>query len=443
MTKSHRSVNDHLRLAVSFVISLSIVWGSVSIASAQTVVDFAPVHRETDRDEAYAEMFRRIRGADFENFLIGYTGIDAAPTVLDWFDTNNAHLFRVLDTAYQKKLDEVREKVAAEKDVPVKGPVPARRPSAMRRLAFVPDDNVLWQNAAYKQADDIVITKTESAGGFEMGEAQEKTKPVGDVVVRQGAAGKSRAFMVEGGNVGNEYKAVEYTELDNRAERTKVRTEATTSWRTSTASCPDVNGISAGTGTMTNAVKVTITTPHTIGMMNRDITTKMTIKGTVNDAAELSHFDIEGTTTETITGYDRAERLDLIDNAEFTDGTRSLNYRVGNGKLGKAVTNEYGFTKKLGREFGDVSGSATPGTTRAEAERIDTIGGLQVGWIADQAATALEVARQAWRTEGCVTLKLTAPKMRLAPNEQIDVSAETDHKFDKVKVNANLVLKSA
>jgi hypothetical protein len=429
----------HLRRSISFLTSLSIICGSLSIAHAQLIADFAPAYRDSDaRDEVYAEIFRRARGADFENLLIRHTGIESAPSVLDWFDSNNADLFRVLDTAYQNKLEEVRGKLAGDKNTPAAAP-----PPRTRRAAFDRDNNIFWQNATYKRADDIVITKTETDDGFEMGAAQEKTKTVGDVTVTHGAAGKSRAFMVEGGNVGNEYKAVEFTEIDNRAERTKMRTEVTTSWRISTASCPDANGISAGTETMTNGVKITITTPHTTGILNRDITTTMTIKGTVNDAAELSHFDIAGTSTETITGYDRAERLDLIENAEFTDGTRTLNYRVTNGKLGKSVKNEYGFTKKLAREFGDITGSATPGTTAAESERIDKIGGRHVGWIAEQAAMALEIAQQAWRYEGCVTLKLTAPKMRLAPDEQVNVSAETHHKFDKTRVNADLVLKSA
>jgi len=81
--------------------------------------------------------------------------------------------------------------------------------------------------------------------------------------------------------------------------------------------------------------------------------------------------------------------------------------------------------------------------TAAEAERIDKIAGRHVGWIAEQAAMALEMAQQNWRYEGCVIIKLTTPKMRLAPGEQVNVSAETHHKFDKSKVNAELVLKSA
>src|SRR5688572_17877320 len=98
------SLKHHLRRAISFVIHVSVICGSFSIAPAQGIVDFAPAYRDSDaRDEVYAELFRRIRGADFENLLIGHMGIEAAPSVLDWFDTNNAHLFRVLDTAYQRK----------------------------------------------------------------------------------------------------------------------------------------------------------------------------------------------------------------------------------------------------------------------------------------------------------------------------------------------------
>src|SRR5688500_1935363 len=239
-----------------------------------------------------------------------------------------------------------------------------------------------------------------------MGTAKEITKVVNGVHITQGVSGNTKLSLVEGGQVGNEYKAVEYTEADNRAERTKTRTETTIGWKTMAASCPDANGFVHGTASITNGVKITITTPHTIGILGRNITTTMKFKGYVNDDAELTHYDIAGSAVETTSGYDRAERLDLIKNREFSDGTKSLEYSITNSKPGKPVVNEFGFTKTVGREPGNVTAKLGPGTSLEDARRFDKASGRHVAYLAEQALDVLQIARVEWRNYRCVEVKL-------------------------------------
>ena len=422
------------------IMCLSIICGAIPNLVAQIKAELDSSYNDNlFRDDAYAQLFRRIRGGDYENMLIANVGIENAPAVLDWFDSNQAAMFRALDTAYRSKIDETLESIAAG-GKPAK---PTMRRSVTRKISFDPYQEVEFQPAFYRPNDDLQITKTETADGFEMGTAKETTKTVNGVVVTHGVAGNTKAIMVEGGQTGTEYRSVEYTEADNRAERTKMRTETTMGWKTVVATCPDENGFVHGTATMTNAVKLTITTPHTIGILSRNITTTMKVKGYVNDTAELTHYDITGTAVESISGYDRAERLDLISDPEFSDGTRSLEYAITNSKSGKPVKNEYGFTKTVGREFGDLAVKLGPGTTLDDARRVDKAGGLHAAYLAEQALQALEMARGQWQYDGCVAIKLAAPKNRLVPGEMVDVTAETVHKWDKKSVNADLRLAAA
>jgi hypothetical protein len=456
----------------SFILCLSILSGSFPIGSAQTNFQ-ANQTSAVDRDKSYAELFRRGRGSDFERLLTKNVGAADVENIQRWLDENNAGLFRTLDTAFQNEAEQTFEqkrknnkasesKIAPKPSAP-KPVVPAKRkPSGVRRAAFDSSENVFFRKASYNPSDgdlfnqsaeepfnlanepeDLAITKIKTDDGFQMKGAIEKTKTVGDVTITQGATGDTRAIMVEGGNVGTEFKGVEYVEAVNKKERQSLRTETTISWRVLTASCPDADGISAGSGTVTNAFKMTITNPQTIGILTRDITTRMTIKGVVNDAAELTHFDLEGAAVETISGYERAERLGLIKNSEFADGTKQLNYRLMNNKLGVEVKDDYGFTKAVGGGMGKIEATSSPEVSPVEAKRINEIAASGVVWLYEQAAMYLKTAQSNWRYYGCVEIVMTAPKTALRPAEQTEVNAETVHKFDKSKVNAELTLTGA
>jgi hypothetical protein len=168
----------------------------------------------------------------------------------------------------------------------------------------------------------------------------------------------------------------------------------------------------------------------------------MSIKSFVNDAAELTHFDMEGAAVETISGYDRADRLGMGD-GKFSDGTKQIDYELKNNKPGKEVKTETGWTNEIGAGPGEMKMRYSRNLTAAEVKRIDEIARQNVFWLYDQAYFYLKAAQKNWRYGGCVEVILTTPKTNLLPAETAEVSAETVHKFDKNKVNAELTLQTA
>jgi hypothetical protein len=462
--------------------------GTFSIGKAQTKLrtNEKPANAETSRDKVYAELFRRTRGAEFAQLLRKNVGAGEVESIENWLDEGNAGFFRVFDSAYRTEtwrvFEEKRKKnmpgasivspptvpkatSVPKSTVPPKSAVPTKRKTvSLRGAAFAPSmDSVFFRNASYNslpadsfartlgdsfeqtsEQDEPTITKIETDDGFQMtGVVAESTKIDGDLTVTRSEKANARAIMVEGGTVGDETTSVQFVEAVNKKERRSLRKETTISWRVLTASCPDADGISAGSATITNSVKTTITNPQTIAVLTRDITVRINSKGFVDDAAELTHFDMEGAAVETISGYDRAERLGLTENSQFADGTRRLNYQIQNNKPGTTVKNEYGYDKKIDGKLGEVKVTAAPGLSTADIRRIEEIAGFNVGWLYTQVDNYLEIARLSWRSGGCVEVTLKTPKMKLLPAESAEVSAETVHKFDKNKVNAELTLQTA
>jgi hypothetical protein len=422
---------NYFRTLSALGLCLSVCANSVSV-NGQTSFRAENSFHGVARDKAYAAAFRTMRGRDFVKSLAGSMTAADVRSVQDWLDLNNAEFFRALDTAFQDeaKKDFERRLAAARSggvEIPSKGVTgPVKRKARIPR-GYGRAENLFWETPAGD--DGPAITSTGTDEGIETKGSSEKTKVVGGVTITQGAVGNMRTILVSGGNVGAEYNGVEYIEHVNKAERKSTRTETAVRWRIVVASCPDADGISSGNGTMTHALKKTITTPETIAVMTRDITTRMEIKGFVNDAAEFTYFDMKGGASESISGYDRAERLGLLEDPEFTDGTREIAYETLNNKPGPN-----GMPDKLG----DHQGTFRPPTTKAEAERITEIGGRHIAGIYHDAVMFFKIAETHWGGGGCVEVLLTVPKRVLLPGEQIDVTAETDHKHEKVKLNADL-----
>lgn len=424
-------IRNHFRSLSALILCVSIYGSAVSL-NAQTRLATDESFPCVARDEAYAQAFRVMRGRDFDRLLAGSMTPPDAESGQNWLDANNAEFFRALDAAFQKEAakDTERRLAAAKSGEGVKPSKPVAAPAKRKRSVprgYGRSENTFWETVSGD--DGPVITNTGTDEGIETNGSSEKTKVVGGVTITQGAVGKMRTILVSGGNVGAEYNGTEYIEHANKAERKSTRTETAVRWRVVVASCPDADGISAGNGTMTHSLKKTITTPQTIAVMTREVTTRMEIKGFVNDAAEFMYFDMKGGASESISGYDRAARLGLLEDPEFTDGTREVAYETLNNRPGP---------NGMPDKAGDHQGTFRPPTTRAEAERINQIGGRHIAGIYNDAVMFFKTAESHWQDGGCVEVALTAPKKVLLPGEQINVTAETNHKHERIKLNADL-----
>lgn len=373
-----------------------------------------------------------MRGRDFEALLNKSMSRSEAESVQNWLDSNNAEFFRAMETVFQaeaaKDFEQRLKAAKAGKAEKLAKPVmaPSKRKRSLPRT-YGRSVNSLWDMVPGDHGPVIKNAGTDE--GIETAGSSEKTRVVGGVTITQGSVGKMKSILVSGGSVGAEYESTEYVEHVNKAERKSTRTEVAVRWRIVVAACPDADGISAGNGTMTHTLKKTITTPQTIAVLTRDITTRMEIKGFVNDAAEFMYFDMKGGTSESTSGYDRAERLGLLEDPEFKDGTREVAYETLNNRPGP---------NGMPDKPGDHRGTFRPPTTKAEAERINQIAGRHIVGIYNDAVMFFKTAESHWQDGGCVEVLLSVPKNVLRPGELIDVTAETNHKHEKIKIDADL-----
>jgi hypothetical protein len=173
--------------------------------------------------------------------------------------------------------------------------------------------------------------------------------------------------------------------------------------------CPDAAGILRGT-IRVNAVDAKNGLAGQVSSVN-GLTVEAKITGYVNDAAELTHFDVTGTAVEGA-------------------ATRAT-FAVEESRIGNAAPQ--------GRTMITVAQNLDAGS----GNRIEQVTRSTAKTIIEQAAAKLSTAREQWRSGACVELKLTAPKTRLSAGEKIVVSAENRHKLEKILVPAKLVVKEA
>jgi hypothetical protein len=165
-------------------------------------------------------------------------------------------------------------------------------------------------------------------------------------------------------------------------------------------SCPDANGVLRGRGKLVTAQSAT----------------EFEITGYVTDAAELSHFDMAGATSETLTGGGRSRRISV---------------RVETNKIG---------TEKSADRIGNVI-FTDPDPQMAELLKSEANAAVKA--IYEQAAAGFRAARDEWRGGACVEVTLMAAKTKLMPGERIAVTAESRQKQEKTAINALLSVKSA
>ena len=104
----------------AFVLFISILSGAVLTGKAQTTVQSneESLAANADRNEIYADMFRRIRGAEFARLLTKNVGVTDTESIEKWMDEGNKGFFLFFDVAYRTEAERVfAEKI--KKNAPV------------------------------------------------------------------------------------------------------------------------------------------------------------------------------------------------------------------------------------------------------------------------------------------------------------------------------------
>lgn len=243
-------------------------------------------------------------------------------------------------------------------------------------------------------------------------------------------------FIKDGEVFGVEIKHTEVIEGKAKTGSQYFRKETTMIWSAEVAACPDVKGISAGTGKGSVTAKTTITGDAGTAAFLRVVTADTKTTGNVDDNAEMTHYDLEAEAVETITGYDDAAARKLVTDVTFKDGTYRLRYEMKGNKVEINKTAEGG--SRIPAKMGKIVVKMVPGSSVEDVKRTDKAAGALVAGIWNHTNDMYKAARSHWRNYGCVEVVPKAAKTRLKKGENINITAETVHKQDGSSVNARL-----
>ncbi|HYP51673.1 MAG TPA: hypothetical protein VEQ34_12085, partial [Pyrinomonadaceae bacterium] len=299
--------------------------------------------------ERFAELRQTARGAEFPALMQKIFGADAL-VALTAIDADSAELFKAVGETLDEKSNETlmeeteerkeklkadlinqvnQNKVKSNVKSPAKPKKPATRASKTVSLTNAPQLD--WRQLAFgfqplqtlspppqqNGKPDVKITQTDKEIKAE-GE-DKKDFDTDKASVKRTRKAESK-FIKDGKNFGVEIKHTEIIEAKSKTDGTTFRKENIMFWSALVAACPDVNGITAGTGKGYVNAKTFITSADgATATLMRDVTDTTKTTGYVNDEAEMTHYDLEADALEIIRGYDDAAAKKLLTDVVFKD----------------------------------------------------------------------------------------------------------------------------
>jgi hypothetical protein len=231
----------------------------------------------------------------------------------------------------------------------------------------------------------------------------------------------------------------ETVESASKTDRRKVTKTSKMSFASSLEICPDFAGVVRGKGSAKFGSKTTLNTGSQLAAMTTDYTVDYRVTAFVNDNAEVTHFDLKATVVETTFGFDRALRLGLITSTNgVADGTRSMFVQFDGNTPPSSVDGEYGMKRDIPSTLGKETVKPLPTNTEADNGRLITAAGPAIGAIVIDLDLLMRSSISRWQHYECVSIKCTAPKTVLAPNESVDVTAVSISTLDQSRFNAKL-----
>lgn len=435
----------NLRKILSLVICLGVLNGALlqlPVFGQSQNARRISVSKPANAQDAFGRINKFGRGADFVKVMSRGLQPREIVDTLAWFDEKDESFFQAVFEANRQKSSEYDQR-RFEKGLPqtlgeplrqpVK-PVSPQRTINKKRARLETSGGAFFQNAAYRNAletaapEEPIISTIETESGVRTTGELQNTVETAETIVTKGSNADTQHIVNDAKN-GQIYTQTSFEEAYNKITRGRVRNEKKFQWNYLLAQCPNADGVVEGEGLITIENKATIANTTTIAIPAQVLTLKVKFKGFVGDDAQITHYDMTGEVVETTTGFDRAKRLEMIDEASAADGTRQFTLSVTNNKFN-------GSTAKS--EVGEIREGATERLSNAELNRMMDFTDQALPMTLLGADNGFSTSRTNWQGGFCVDVALAAPKETLKSNEQIAVSAETVHKFDGSKINANL-----
>lgn len=399
----------------------------------------------TDPSEVFGGMRRQGDGI-FNAQLTKMNGGDADPAdalgaqSIYFFDQINeqakAQLAPTVEKAQEaakKRYEELKAKKGPAKAGPVK-PIPPPRKNATVKYdeSLERPSSHVFRNAAYSPEDGALQIKTNKRdNGTDVSASETKTMDTAAATVTRSAEGKSDiTFDGKQFSTGMSYteKSEAVSKTDNRKVGVNTKIEVSGAFDV----CPDAEGIVRGTGKTHFYSQTTIHTGRDLGALTNDTLIEIKFTGYVNEGAELTHFDLEGTTVETMLGYDRALDHGIIDdNKGIEDGKSTITFErknntppAGDSPYGDIA---YGPWKML--TYDEV-----PDTTQRRMGEF-LAHGFQGIMLHVGPVISLSIKR--WQSGECVDVECVPAKPALKAGETVEVTATANSKQDLGKINGD------
>jgi hypothetical protein len=409
---------------------------------------------DPDRVKQFGELRQTARGAEFPALLEKIFG-SAAGEATNALDENSEQLFQaVTDAASQKAVERLDEQIARRQEksntkaviAPELKTNPARKPFKKpavksRKVGFNIQPKADWRQLAFgfqplrlqDEKPDIKMTETDKEIKAEgSGKKSFETK---DAKGTRTQKAETR-YIKDGKTFGMEIKNTEIIEAVSKPDGKSFRQEISMVWGAEVAACPDINGVSAGTGKAKVVSKTVYTENGETATMSSEFDLRAKLTGYVDDQAELKHYDMQFETFTTNTGYEDALRRKVIKEIKLKDGRYELHFDIPGNTI-EWSDGTYG-GKRTPAKIGKTIGRKITPMPDADAKTLGSAIGPMVPSVWNSANEMYKSAERNWQNYGCVEVICKAPKTTLKPGEEITISTETVHLQDGGKVNAQL-----
>ncbi len=410
---------------------------------------------ESDQSEFHKNLLRQARGAEFPELLEKIFGSEANAAAKA-FDEDSEKLFQAVSGAASEKADKrLQEEITGRRETKKTNSIvapegktnprtqvkPAKKSNVRsKKLSFNSPPEASWRQFAFgfqpwRQDENPDIKMTETDREIKAEGSNKKTFETKDAKGTRTQKAETR-YIKDGKTFGVEIKNTEIIEAVSKADGKSFRRELSMVWGAEVAACPDVNGVSAGTGKAKIISKTIYTEDGAPATMTSEFDLQAKLTGFVNDQAVMTHYDLELDAYTTNSGYEDALRRNIVKEIKLKDGRYGLHYDIPGNTI-EISDGKYG-GKRTPAKMGKAEARKLTPMTDAETTLVGSAIGSMVPTIWNSANEMYKSAERNWKNYGCVEVVCKVPKLALKPGEEIAVSAETVHLQDGGKINAQL-----
>ncbi|HEX8237637.1 MAG TPA: hypothetical protein VF600_16890 [Abditibacteriaceae bacterium] len=464
------------KLVIGSLLLATLCWQTIQLgaqqAKDQIAVDLSLSHQ--DDEQVVKGMLDQTRGAEYPLLLQRFFG-DEATEAADALDSNAEELIESVSSAAGEKarenLDEEieeRQKKPAPRatvvpkantarkpsqSIPAKSSPktsPTRKPAAKpaakpSRSGFYNGPRSNWRPVVFgfqlvaqdgaPENGKFDVKLSESDKGLRAAAEDKKTFETKDAKATRTQKAETN-YTKDGTTFGIEIKHTEVIEAVSKANGANFRKETTLLWGAEVAACPDINGVTSGTGKAKVSTKTVFTDGAQPMTISTDFDLQAKLTGHVNDQAEMTHYDLQLDAYTTNAGYEDALKRDLIKEIKIKDGKYGLHYDV-TGNTIEVSDGTYRGNRTPAKMGKATAHTLTP-MSGADTTVIRSAISPMVPSIWNSANDMYETAQENWKNYGCVEVSCKAPKQSLKPGEEVTISTETVHLKDGGKIKAEL-----